>query len=450
MFTRTAATRFCRYERQQARYLSLQGWRKDLLGKKYKDGNLRTRLISANAEQIGFHDELERSNTEEKASVFRVTNLSAGPSTINLNVLQDAQDNFVNHKGYGMGLMEMSHRDANGPVQQSMVDASNSIRDLLDVGENYHVLWMAGGAHAQFAGTIYNCLGDKKQIDLVQSGFWANRFLTTEAERMCKVNIAWSGKTQNYQTLADASEWNYSNDSAFIHMCMNETIDGCEVLTDPSLPEDAPFVSCDATSTLLSRPVDIEKYGIVYASSGKNLGPAGVTCVIVRDDLLGNASKHCPGILNYTEAAATSPIPSLYNTPPTYVIYMVSRVLEEYQRQGGLEQMDKNASFRSKLVYDIFDQTDGFYTNHVNPRYRSRMTIPFRIMDGNAPELEAEFIRDGADRHIHQLFAHPLFPGLRVTMYNQLRTESVLQLAEHLVDFYEKHRTHYHPSVQSS
>eukprot|EP00040_Diaphanoeca_grandis_P031191 m.186166 g.186166 ORF g.186166 m.186166 type:complete len:461 (-) comp32257_c2_seq1:95-1477(-) len=436
----------------RARHLSIATWRKKLALR--KDSGDQFRESSGAAEQLPEFSHRSpisfpttTANTQDvNASDFRVTNLSAGPSTIDESVLRDAQLNFLNHHGSGMGIMEMSHRDHNGPVQTAMTNATNSIRNLLDVPSNYHILWMPGGAHAQFAATIQNCMGDKNQVDVIQSGFWANRFLNTEAYRRTNVNLAWSGESLGYKTLAPASEWRYSTDSAFIHMCMNETIDGVEFHEDPVLPADAPFVSCDATSTLLSRTVDVSKYGLLYASSGKNLGPAGVTCVIVRDDLLNMASDECPSVLNYTEQAQTSPIPSLFNTPPTYVIYMASKVLEQYEHQGGLQVIEENAKFRSQLIYDIIDESEGFYTNHADPTYRSRMTIPFRVMNGVAPELETKFMDFGAREGIHQLFAHPLFPGLRITMYNQLPMKSVFKVAESLIAFNDDHKVHLHPA----
>lgn len=380
---------------------------------------------------------------------FRVINLSAGPACIDVDVLKEAQTNFVNHKGSGMGMMEMSHRDAGGVVQTAIQNATDSVRDLLEVPENYHVLWMQGGAHGQFAASLMNCLGDKKQVDVVETGFWSERFRTTEAERVCDVNVAWSGASNGYKSLASPSEWNYSTDSAFLHMCMNETIQGTEFFEDPTLAADAPFISCDATSTLMSRPVDINKYGIIYASGGKNLGTAGTTCVIVRDDLLGNAVDHCPSVLNYTKQAFSAPISSIYNTPPTYLLYMAGLVLDKYKQQGGLEHMESMNKQKAGMVYDLIDNSNGFYTNTVSTEDRSRMNAPFRILDGQHPELESALMLAAKDRGIEQLFAHPLYPGLRITMYNGLEQQALETTAQFMKDFYHQHRVELQPSIPS-
>lgn len=354
----------------------------------------------------------------------RVINLSAGPATLDYSAMKEAATNFLSYKNSGMSMMEMSHRDAGGPVQNAIQNASDSVRDLLEVPGDYHVLWMQGGAHAQFAATIMNTLGDKKSVDVVQSGYWSERFKLSEAERYCDVGVAWSGEGYGYTRHAPVSEWNVNPDSAFVHVCLNETVQGVEYHYDPKLPgtpgDGSPFLVCDATSTLMSRPMDIENYGIVFASAGKNLGPAGSTCVIVKDSLLGNAADVCPSVLNYTKQAASLPISSIYNTPPTYNLYMTSLVLAEYQKRGGLEKIQQNGLDRSQRIYDIIDQSNGLFSNGVEHESRSRMTIPFQISDGADPALAAEFQRAGAEAGIEQLLLHPLFPGLRITMYNGL------------------------------
>lgn len=388
--------------------------------------------------------ELDIADTERG----RVTNLSAGPAVMDNSVMREARSNFLSHNGTGMGLMEMSHRDAHGPVQRAIADATSSVRELLAVPADHHVLWMAGGAHAQFAASILNTLGDKRQVDVVQSGVWSEKFRVSEAERLCPdgVNVAWTGESEHYLRVGGADEWQCSTDSAFVHVCLNETINGVEYLVDPELPAGSPFISCDATSTLMSRPMDISKYGIVYASAGKNLGPAGATLVIVKDELLGRAADSCPSVLNYTKQAIQNPIPSLYNTPPTYNLYMISLMLREYERRGGLCAIAEEAKARAALIYDIIDNSDGFYNNQVAEGSRSRMSIPFHILDGPSTpeggELMNQFIESGQKLGIQQLFAHPLYPGLRVTMYNGLSTSSVETVAAHLERFYIEHRGH--------
>jgi len=336
--------------------------------------------------------------------------------------------------------MEMSHRDAGGPVQNAITRATTLTRELLEVPDDYHVLWMQGGAHAQFAATVMNCLGDRDQVDVVHTGYWSERFMTTDAPNLTKVRKAWSGVDVNFRTIAPVSQWEVSPDSAFVHMCANETIQGCEFLEDPELPTGSPPLSCDATSTLMSRPMDISKYGIVYASGGKNIGPAGSCVVIVHNELLGKAMQTCPSVLDYTKQATTQPIPSLYNTPPTYNLYMNSLVLEEYAKMGGLSELCRRNETRAQMVYDVIDASGGFYYNGVDPRVRSRMNMPFRIAYGRDPTLEEAFCAEAAESGIEQLFCHPLFPGLRVTLYNGLPDCTTSRLTEFMHNFSERHK----------
>jgi len=382
----------------------------------------------------------------DKETRRQTINLSAGPSMLPTKVMLEAQKQFVNHDNSGMSIMEMSHRDAGGPVQNALQYATDATRDLLNVPDDYHVLFCQGGAHGQFAASIMNLVSPGGTVDVVRTGFWADRFINTEAERLCgKVNIAWSGEDTNFTTLAQASQWDWSDDSEMIHMCHNETIQGNEYHYDPILPPGAPVLSADATSTLMSRPVDIANYGLIYASAGKNLGPAGSTCVIVRDDLLGRARDECPSILNYQRQAETMPLPSLYNTPPTHNIYMTSLVLKEYVEMGGLETIERRAIARAGQIYGAIDSSNGFYRNSVAADCRSRMNVPFRIVgqDGEVnEELEAKFIAEAFEIGIEQLFAHPLFPGLRVTMYNALPDSHVAKTSEFMHQFFERYGQH--------
>ena len=378
----------------------------------------------------------------------RVINLSAGPSALPTSVMLEAQSKFVDHDGAGIGMLEMSHRDPGGTFQNTLQYATDATRDLLSVPDDYHVLWFQGGAHGQFAASIQNLVSPGGQVDVVQTGYWSERFKSTEADRLTggKVNVAWSGDHgtaagEGYKRIAHESEWNWSPDSEMMHICHNETIHGTEFHSDPTLPAGAPTLCADATSNLLSRPVDVSKYGLIYASSGKNLPAAGATCVIVRDDLLGKARDECPSVLNYTKQAATMPISSLYNTPPTYNLYMISLMLKEYERMGGIDILEARAIRRAGVIYDAVDSTGGFYRNSVDSSCRSRMNVPFRICtESGEPHaaLEAKFIEDAAAEGIEQLFLHPLFPGLRVTMYNALPDDAVTKVAEYMYTFFER------------
>ena len=334
----------------------------------------------------------------------------------------------------------MSHRDTGGPVQNCMSSAVDKLRSILDIPSNYHVLFMQGGAHGQFAAIALNLLGDKKTVDYVSTGFWSERAIT-EASKFCQVRLAYDGTKDGYTRIPPVSEWDISDDSAYVHICANETIHGLEYLEDPELPAGSPPLVGDFTSTLLSRKVDVSKYGCIYASGGKNLGPAGVTVVILRDDLLNKAADTCPSVLNYTIMANTKPIPSIFNTPPTFLIYMVDLVVSENIAMGGIEYLEERAKCRSAQVYDIIENSKGFYKLKCTDfKHRSRMNIPFRIRNGDL-EMEETFTLEAEKRGLLQLFCHPLFPGNRITLYNGIPDSAVEALAEFMVDFYGMYKS---------
>ena len=346
---------------------------------------------------------------------------------------------FTSYDGTGMGIMEMSHRDTNGPVQTCIANATDMLRELLNVPENYHILFMQGGAHGQFAAVPLNLCGSKKKACFVSTGYWSER-AAKEAEKYCKVTYAYKGSDENYSRIPPVSEWVIDKDAAYVHMCANETIHGLEYHEDPVLPQGSPPLVADFTSTLLSRPVDVSKYGVIYASAGKNLGPAGVTTVIVRDDLVGILeSPLCPSVLSYKKMAESQPIPSIYNTPPTFLIYMMSLVLRDNIMQGGLSVLQKKASARAFMIYDVIDQSQGFYNVKCEDfEHRSIMNIPFRIRNGDS-ELEHEFSESAKHKGLLQLRCHPKFPGLRVTIYNGIPQRGVELLASHMKDFMLQH-----------
>lgn len=338
-------------------------------------------------------------------------------------------------------MMEMSHRDAGGPVQNAIASAADKLRTLLNVPSNYHIIFMQGGAHGQFAAVPLNLLGSKRQADYVNSGFWSVR-AAAEAAKYCDVHFAYDGKKEDYSHIPPVSEWDISPDSAYVHICANETIHGLEFHEDPVLPPGSPPLVADFTSTLLSRLIDVSKYGCIYASGGKNLGPAGVTVVIVRDDLVGIESSECPSVLSYSKMAYSKPIPSVYNTPPTFLIYMVNLVLTDNIAIGGLDALRARAVARANTIYRIMEDSDGFYQLKCNDHaHRSRMNIPFRIggEDGNI-DLEDEFCTSAKKAGLFQLFCHPLFPGCRVTLYNGIPDNAVNLLADFLVKFAREKR----------
>eukprot|EP00168_Porphyra_purpurea_P016165 TRINITY_DN515_c0_g1_i1.p1 TRINITY_DN515_c0_g1~~TRINITY_DN515_c0_g1_i1.p1 ORF type:complete len:337 (-),score=87.60 TRINITY_DN515_c0_g1_i1:61-1071(-) len=291
----------------------------------------------------------------------------------------------------------------------------------------------------QFAAVPLNLLGNKKQADYLNTGFWSQRAMK-EAARFCDVRLAYDGTGDKFTKLPPASTWDISPDSAYVHVCANETIHGVELLEDPVLPAGSPPLVADFTSTLLSRPVDVSKYGLIYASGGKNLGPAGFTVVIVRDDLLNRASPLCPSVLSYKLSAESKPISSLYNTPPTYLIYMCGLVLQDLKDLGGLGAVQKRVHRRSDQIYSLIEASNSFYTlKNVDKPVRSMMNIPFRVKDGLVDGLEEAFCRESETSGIYQLFCHPLFPGLRVTLYNGVPDEAIDALYRFMIKFMADH-----------
>lgn len=357
--------------------------------------------------------------------------------------MREAQAEFSNFGGTGIGMMEMSHRDADGPVQTAIRDTTQAMRDLLQVPDTHQILFLQGGAVGQFSFLPMNFLAQNKKADFLETGFWSTRAATeakkygdvhTVLEPLSDMQVA--GETK---TVPNVSEWDIRPDANYVHVCANETISGVEFLEDPTMPEGVELVG-DFTSTLLSRPIDVSKYGCIIASHGKNLGPAGTCTVIVKDEWLRRTEAHpfTPAVFDYRAQADSLPIPSLVNTPPTYTIYMAGKTFQHYLNQGGVEALQKRAMETSGMIYDIIDNSSGFYTNEVDPTYRSRMTIPLRIRDGDR-ELEKLFEAEGAERGLLQLCGHPWFGGLRVTLYNGVPQAAVGRLSTFMKDFAAKY-----------
>jgi phosphoserine aminotransferase len=368
----------------------------------------------------------------------RAHNFSAGPAAISTDVLVRAQRELLDWHGTGTSILEMSHRDAGGPVQGVLTHAEARLRELLAIPSSYRVLFLHGGAHGQFAAVPMNLAGaEGATASYLVTGFWSER-AREEASRHVRTEVAADSTALGGLAIPEPSVWRAPRSRAYLHLCANETIHGLELLEDPVW--DGPPLVADFTSTLLSRPVDIARYGVIHASSGKNLGPAGVTVVIVRDDLLARrAHERTPAILDWSKAAGSTPIGSLHSTPPVFAIYFLGLVLDDLVARGGLSAMATRAKARAEHIYAILDGSAGLYTNRVEPRFRSRMNVPFRVAGGD-PEAERRFTREGEERGLFQLFGHPRFGGQRITLYNGVRDESVDALATFLEDFARRAR----------
>ena len=324
-----------------------------------------------------------------------------------------------------------------------MQNTCDLLREIMSIPDNFEVLLMHGGGHAMFAAVPLNLGGELgAPADFIGDGFWSKR-AAGEASKYCTVRHTAATSPNGDVAYPHVSEWNITPGAKYVHMTANETINGLEFHEDPTLPAGSPPLVADFTSTLLSRPVDFTKYGVVYASTGKNLGPSGLVVCIVREDLLrdddeqGGSSRElsvCPGIMSFRAAAKKAPIANLWNTPNVFGVRALELVLEDTKAKGGVEEMRTRARRRAGAFYDVIDASDGFYTNDVEPEWRSLMTIPLRIRGGDKA-LEEKFIRESTEAGFYNLVGHPLFGGLRVTVYNQLPDEAVNSLSAFMRDF---------------
>jgi phosphoserine aminotransferase len=360
---------------------------------------------------------------------MRVFNFSAGPAAMPQEVLRRAADEMLNWQGSGMSVMEMSHR---GAEFMSIHDAAlTDLRDLLHVPRSYRILFLQGGGIGANAIVPMNLLGDKKTADFVVTGSWSQKSCA-EAQKYCTAHIAANGRTEDrgFTHMPPVSEWLLSDDPAYIHLCTNETIDGVEAFTIPDV-SDVPLVA-DVSSHILSRPMDVARYGVLYAGAQKNIGMAGLTIMIVREDLLERALSICPSAFEWKTIAASN---SMYNTPPTYAIYIAGLVFKWVKKQGGLDVIERRNVEKAKLLYDTIDSSS-LYINRVERRSRSRMNVPFFLADESRNE---SFLSGARARGLLQLKGHKSIGGMRASLYNALPLEGVNALIEYMKEFEQKY-----------
>jgi len=359
--------------------------------------------------------------------VKRKYNFSAGPATLPLEVLEQAQNDLVDWNGTGVSVMEMSHRSKE--FVGIATEAEADLRELLAVPDNYKVLFLQGGANSQFGAIPLNLLRGKDSADYLDTGIWSRKAIA-EATRFCNVNIASSSESSNFTDIAPVSEWNVNPNAAYLHYVYNETIGGLEISDVPHIDDNVPLVA-DLSSTILSRPVDVSKYGLIYAGAQKNIGPAGITIVIVRDDLIGNMAKTAPTMLDYAIHAEKD---SMYNTPATYSWYLAGLVFKWVKKQGGLSAMAEVNQRKSQKLYDAIDQS-AFYSNHVSKQYRSWMNVPFILADDS---LNQVFLDDAAKQDLVTLKGHKSVGGMRASIYNAMPEAGVDALLDMMKDFEQR------------
>jgi len=360
--------------------------------------------------------------------VSRVWNFSAGPAALPEEVLRQAADEMLDWHGAGMGVMEMSHRGKEFSAIAAQAEAD--LRELLAVPANYRILFMQGGAIALNAIIPMNLMGDKAVADYVVTGSWSTKSLK-EARKYGQANVAASAEASGFTTVPPMAAWRLSADPAYLFTCTNETIGGVEYPFEPDLARvgrgEVPVVA-DMSSHILSRVIDVSKYGLIFAGAQKNIGPAGLTIVIVREDLLGRAMPHCPTVFDFKVLAEHG---SMYNTPPTYAIYVAGLVFQWLQRQGGVAAVEADNLAKAELLYDFLDGSD-FYENRVDPECRSRMNVPFFLKD---EALNEAFLAEATAAGLVQLKGHKSVGGMRASIYNAMPLAGVRALVDFMRDF---------------
>ena len=356
----------------------------------------------------------------------RVYNFSAGPAVLPEPVLEQAAAEMLDWHGSGMSVMEMSHRGKEFIAIHAQAEAD--LRELMAIPKNYKVLFLQGGAAGQFAVVPMNLLRGRQSADYVYTGQWSQKAIK-EAKKFCRVNIAASSEDANFSYVPKQAQWKLDPQAAYVHITSNETIGGVEFHWIPETGA-VPLVA-DASSHFLSRPLDVSRFGLIYAGAQKNAGPAGLTIVLVREDLLGGAARGTPSVLDYKLQAEAG---SMLNTPATYSIYVAGLVFKWLRQLGGLAEIERRNVAKAQVLYDAIDA--GFYASPVDQADRSRMNVPFRLPD---ERLDAPFLKGAEERGMVQLKGHRSVGGMRASIYNAMPLEGCERLAGYMREFAARH-----------
>jgi len=356
-----------------------------------------------------------------------IYNFSAGPSKLPEEVLKKVQNEFLNWADTGCSVVEVSHRG-----KEFMAMAAESVKDLrelLNIPDNYKVLFSQGGGRGQFAAIPMNILGDKTKADYINTGYWAESAIA-EAKKYCDVNeINALTEKNGKRMLRPVDKWELSDDAAYVYMCWNETIDGIH-LTD--VPKTDKILVADMSSSILSEPIDVSKFGLIFAGAQKNIGPAGITVIIVREDLLGKCNPLLPSVLNYSVLDSKE---SMFNTPATFSWYVMGLIFKWIKEQGGTQGLLKRNQEQANLLYNYIDQSD-FYTNFVDPSSRSLMNVPFWLNDES---LNALFVEESIQYGLQALKGHRVRGGMRASIYNAMTLDGVKTLIQFMEKFAKAH-----------
>ena len=354
----------------------------------------------------------------------RTYNFSAGPAILPTEVLERAQSELLSLNGIGMSVMEISHRSK--PFEQILAGAEAGIRELLQVPENYKILFLQGGASLQFSMIPLNYLGENESADYIVTGAWGAKAVK-EARKCGAVNVIYSSEAEEFKSVPSPDDLNFTENAEYIHYTSNETIEGVEFKYD--LDGKGIPVVCDASSNILSKPIDIEKYRLIYAGAQKNIGPSGVTLVIIREDWLEKVPSNQHSMLDYRALANND---SMLNTPNTWGIYLINLICEHTKKLGGLTAMHRQNEEKARILYDAIDHSDGFYQGHARRAARSLMNVTFRLP---SEKLEKDFAAEASKNNLDGLKGHRSVGGIRASIYNAFPKEGVEKLIEFMADF---------------
>ena len=363
------------------------------------------------------------------SEIKRAHNFNAGPSILPLPVLEQAQKELIDFKGTGMSVMEISHRSKE--FEAVIGEAEQDLRTLMGIPANYKVLFLQGGATMQFAMIPMNLRPAGPSTDYIVTGSWSKSAIK-EAQKLGTTKTAFTAEAENFKRLPKQEELNLDPKAAYLYFTSNETIHGVEFKSEPAAPADVPLI-VDTSSDFISRPIDVSKYGLIYAGAQKNAGPAGVVVTIIREDLLERVPSNLPAMLDYKVQVAGG---SMHNTPPCFAIYMVGLVFKWALNLGGLTEIQRRNEAKASLVYKAIDDSGGFYKGHAEPKSRSNMNVTFRLPN---EELEATFASEAKKQNMIGLKGHRSVGGLRASLYNALPLESAQALVGFMQDFQRKH-----------
>ena len=360
----------------------------------------------------------------------RTYNFYPGPATLPLPALEKAKEEFLDFAGTGMSVLEISHRSKE--YDETHQKTTGLVRELMGVPDDYKILWLQGGASSQFYMVPANIAVKGKPMEFVHTGTWSKKAIA-EAKLYGDVNVVASSEDEGFSFVPNPKDFEFSDSAAYAHITGNNTINGTEWQEWPEAPDNVPLV-CDLSSNLMNRVMDVSNFGVLYAGAQKNLGPAGVTLLIVREDLLGRVPENTPTMQKWITHAKKD---SLFNTPPVFPIYMCGLCLEHLKNIGGVPEMENINKMKAKLLYDVIDNSNGFYRGHARKDSRSLMNVTFNIFkdDKNDKELEQKCVEEGLKSGLVGLKGHRSVGGMRASIYNAMPVDGVKALCEHLVMF---------------